>query len=182
MRTLARLFVAGARLVVQVRFLLNDLVGTHRHTRQKLGNTLPQFARDCYGSRLLLWPVVLGECKMSGKSILPLCVALLFVAGTTAKAQPRPRPCAIDIKAYCTDVVPGEGRIAACIKEHLSDFSPACKARLITVIVTTKECAADVKGRCTGTSKEATGCLATVLPDLSNLCKTAILAATLRSR
>jgi hypothetical protein len=122
---------------------------------------------------------------MSRKSILPLAVALLFVAGTAATAEPRPRPCAADIKAFCTDVIPGEGRIAACIKEHLGDFSPACKARLITAIVTTRECAADVKGQCTGpghASKEVTACLREVLPNLSNLCKTAILAATLRSR
>jgi len=122
---------------------------------------------------------------MSRKSILPLGAALLLVAGTTATAQPRPRPCAADIKAYCTDVVPGEGRIAACIKEHIGDFSPACKARLVRAIVTTRECAADVKGQCTGTgpaNKEATACLGEVLPKLSNLCKIAILAATLRSR
>ena len=122
---------------------------------------------------------------MSRKSILPLGVALLLVAGTTAMAQPSPRPCAVDIKAYCTDVEPGEGRIAACIKEHIGDFSPACKALLIRAIVTTRECAADVKGQCTGTgqsSKGATACLREVLPNLSNLCKTAILAAALRSR
>lgn len=83
---------------------------------------------------------------MSKKSILPLGVALLFVAGTTATAQPRPRPCAADIKAYCTDIEPGEGRVAACIKEHIGDFSPACKVRLIRAIATTRECAADVKG------------------------------------
>ena len=122
---------------------------------------------------------------MSRKSILSLGTALLFVAGTTATAQPRPRPCALDIKAYCTDIQPGEGRIAACIKEHVGDFSPACKARLIEVIVNTRECAADVKGQCTGagrTSKEVAACLRETLPNLGNLCKTAILAAILRSR
>jgi hypothetical protein len=129
--------------------------------------------------------LLFGECKMPRKSILPLGVALFFVAVTTALAQPRPRPCAIDIKAYCTDIQPGEGRVAACIKEHIGDFSAACKARLITAIVTTRECAADVKGQCTGpghTSKDVTACLREVLPNLGNLCKTAILAATLRSR
>lgn len=122
---------------------------------------------------------------MPRKSILLLGVALLFVAGTTATAQLRPRPCAADIKVYCTDIVPGEGRVAACIKEHIGDFSPACKARLIRAIVTTRECAADVKGQCTGTghtSKEVTACLREALPNLSNPCKTAILVAILRSR
>jgi hypothetical protein len=156
-------------------------------TGRSANQTLPQSARNCYGYHLLPWTGCrsLGECKMSRKSILPLGVALLLVAGTTAMAQPSPRPCAVDIKAYCTDIEPGEGRIAACIKEHIGDFSPACKARLIRAIVTTRECAADVKGQCTGTgqtSKGATACLREVLPKLSNLCKTAILVAALRSR
>lgn len=122
---------------------------------------------------------------MPRNSILPLGVVLLIIAGTTVAAQPQPRPCSADIKAYCTDIEPGGGRIAACIKEHIGDFSRACKARLIGVIVATRECAADVKGQCTGTgqgNKEVTACLTEVLPKLSNLCKTAILAATLRSR
>jgi hypothetical protein len=122
---------------------------------------------------------------MPRKSVLLLGVALLYVTGTTATAQPRPRPCAADIKAYCTDIKPGEGRVAACIKEHIGDFSPACKGRLIAAIVTTRECAADVKGQCTGTrhtSKEVTACLREALPNLSNLCKTAILVAILRSK
>jgi len=150
--------------------------------------TLSQCARNCYDCRLLLRTGYrsLGECKMPGKSILPLGVALLFVAGTTAMAQPRPRPCAADIKAYCTDIQPGEGRVAACIKEHIGNFSLACKARLVRAIVTTRECAADVKGQCTGArlaSKEGmAACLRESLPNLSNLCKTAILAAILRSR
>ena len=149
--------------------------------------TLPQAAGNCYGYHLVPRTGCrsLGECKMSRKSILPLSVALMFVAGNTAMAEPRPRPCAVDIKAFCTDIQPGEGRIAACIKEHISDFSPGCKARLIAAIVATRECAADVKGQCTGTnhtSKEVIACLREVLPNLSNLCKTAILAATLRSR
>jgi hypothetical protein len=51
--------------------------------------------------------------------------------------------------------------------------------------MTTRECAADVKGQCTGTghtSEEVTACLREFLPKLSNFCKTAILAATLRRR
>jgi Cysteine rich repeat len=122
---------------------------------------------------------------MARTSILALGVALLLVAGTTATAQPSPRPCAADIKAFCTNIQPGEGRIAACIKEHIGDFSLACKARLITAITTTRACAADVKGQCTRTghtSEEVTACLREVLPKLGNLCKTAILAAAFRAR
>jgi hypothetical protein len=122
---------------------------------------------------------------MSRTSILPLGIALLFVAGTTAIAQPAPRPCAIDIKAFCTNVEPGEGRVAACIKEHIGDFSPTCKARLIRAIAAVRECAADVKGQCGGagrSNKDAGACLREALPNLSNLCKAAILVAILQNR
>src|SRR5215203_1655541 len=127
----------------------------------------------------------LEKREMWRKSILPFGAAFLIASGTTAAAQPRPRPCTIDIHAYCTDIQPGGGRVAACIKEHMGDFSPACKSRLIGAIVGTRECAADVKAQCTGaglTSKEITACLSETLPNLGNLCKTAILAAILRSR
>jgi hypothetical protein len=122
---------------------------------------------------------------MSWRSILLLGVASLSVVGPNAAAQLRPRPCAVDIKAYCTDIEPGAGRVAACIKEHVGDFSPACKARLITAIVTTRACASDVKAQCTRkgyTKKESTACLREALPNLSNLCKTAVLVTILRGR
>jgi hypothetical protein len=53
-------------------------------------------------------------------------------------------------------------------------------------MTTTAECAADVKEQqCTQTGRtkeEDTACLRKALPNLSNLCKTAILAGILRSK
>src|SRR3954451_16434260 len=122
---------------------------------------------------------------MSRRSIVPLGVSLLFVAATTAMAQESPRPCAADIKAYCTNIEPGGGRIAACIKEHIGEFSPTCKVRLIRAIVAARECAPDVKEQCAGTrhsSEKVTPCLTEIPSNLTNVCKTAILSAILRSR
>ena len=66
---------------------------------------------------------------------LPLVCMLLVGAslfGTTASAMAQPRigACAADIKKYCADIQPGEGRISACVKEHFNDLSDACKVRL----------------------------------------------------
>jgi hypothetical protein len=38
-------------------------------------------------------------------------------------------PCAADSAKFCKDVKPGEGRVAACLKEHEAELSQACKDR-----------------------------------------------------
>ncbi len=38
--------------------------------------------------------------------------------------------CKPDIKAFCSQVQPGGGRIKACMKEHLPELSPGCKEAL----------------------------------------------------
>jgi hypothetical protein len=38
-------------------------------------------------------------------------------------------PCAADAQRLCKDVEPGQGRIAACLKQHESGLSAACKER-----------------------------------------------------
>ncbi len=37
--------------------------------------------------------------------------------------------CQGDVAAFCANVKPGGGRIAACLKEHASELSDACKAQ-----------------------------------------------------
>ncbi|MGO8738268.1 cysteine rich repeat-containing protein [Rhodoblastus sp.] len=38
--------------------------------------------------------------------------------------------CKPDIKAFCADVAPGEGRIKACMKRRLPELSEPCKEAL----------------------------------------------------
>jgi hypothetical protein len=38
--------------------------------------------------------------------------------------------CRWDIGRLCSDVSPGDGRLAACLNTHASDLSPECKAAL----------------------------------------------------
>ena len=37
---------------------------------------------------------------------------------------------AADVKQFCADTKPGEGRVEACIKAHVADLSDACKVGL----------------------------------------------------
>jgi hypothetical protein len=45
------------------------------------------------------------------------------LAGEAAKLE---QSCAEDIKKYCTDVTPGEGRILYCMHAHEDKISPQC--------------------------------------------------------
>jgi hypothetical protein len=116
--------------------------------------------------------------------ILPIGLALLLFAGVSVSAQPNLPACAADFQAFCIDVQPGEGRLAACIKAHISDFSVTCKARLIGTILTAKECASSLKEQC-GTSRnagEAGACLRESLTSLSEICILVVLRTVLRRR
>lgn len=53
----------------------------------------------------------------------------LGLALSLPAAAEKSGPCAADVAKFCKDVKPGEGRIAACLKEHEKDLSQACKDR-----------------------------------------------------
>lgn len=55
-------------------------------------------------------------------ALLGLCTASLSFAVDDAA-----HPCKADEAKLCADVKPGEGRIAACMKEHKDELSDACK-------------------------------------------------------
>src|SRR5690242_9252048 len=61
----------------------------------------------------------------------------LLLSGSAAVAQAG-KPCADDIKKLCAGIQPGEGRIKACIKSHLTELSPTCQDVVLTVAVTGK--------------------------------------------
>jgi hypothetical protein len=67
--------------------------------------------------------------------VLTICVILLLSA-SGAMAQMRPgameaaKACRPDIRQFCSDVAPGQGRIKACMKEHLRELSEPCKEGL----------------------------------------------------
>ncbi len=63
---------------------------------------------------------------------------LLMLPASVAMAQmPPPREvkaaleaCKPDIRRFCSEVPPGEGRVKACMKAHLPELSEQCKEAL----------------------------------------------------
>jgi hypothetical protein len=110
--------------------------------------------------------------------ILSTGAALSFLLLSSAVAQER-FPCAADIKKACADVDPGAGRLVACIKEHLKDYSEVCKKRLSGAAETAKACRDDVQKQCGSVSGRVrkANCVMGALTDLGDACKDSIAAA-----
>jgi hypothetical protein len=70
------------------------------------------------------------------KTKILAAVAILLLSTSGAMAQMRPgaravlQACKLDIARFCSQVPPGEGRIKACMKEHLPELSEPCKEGL----------------------------------------------------
>jgi hypothetical protein len=74
-------------------------------------------------------------------------LAALMLAATVADAQQPPAPnkmqiaeaCGGDIDRLCPGVPPGQGRIKACMKAHVSQLSAACFDTLMAAAAAKKE-------------------------------------------
>ena len=91
-------------------------------------------------------------------------------------AQQPVNPGAGDIKTLCAGIQPGEGRIKACIKSHLTDLSPTCNDRVITVAVTGRLCKSDVTKLCAGVVAGTGGirtCIKSHMAEVSDPCRDA---------
>ena len=59
---------------------------------------------------------------------------MLCTSGATAQmrqgAMAVARACKPDIARFCSQVQPGQGRIKACMKEHMQELSDPCKEGL----------------------------------------------------
>ena len=90
------------------------------------------------------------------RSSLSAFVALTLSLGVSgahaapkAPAEPaKERPCKADAERLCKDVKPGQGRVAACLKAHEKDLSPACVARIQTRKAARMACKADRETHC----------------------------------
>jgi hypothetical protein len=104
-------------------------------------------------------------------------LSALLLSCSFAVAQQAGNPCAGDIKALCAGIQPGEGRIKACIKSRLTELSPTCEDRLLTVAVTGKVCKADVTHLCAGVVPGTGGiraCIKSHMAEVSDACKDAM--------
>jgi hypothetical protein len=80
------------------------------------------------------WPAMLAGV---------FCLAL----ATAVPAEEGDNVCKEDAVKFCKDVKPGGGAIGKCLKEHLSDLSPACEEK---VKAKGKEHAKEMKRVCSG--------------------------------
>lgn len=53
--------------------------------------------------------------------------SLAFLSSSFAEEQ---RPCKADFEKFCSNVPKGEGRRIKCFKEHETELSPACQAKM----------------------------------------------------
>jgi Cysteine rich repeat len=72
--------------------------------------------------------------EKNGKQILA-AGAILLLSAPSAMAQSAAAKavlgaCKPDIAHFCSQVPPGQGRIKACMKEHLPELSEPCKEAL----------------------------------------------------
>jgi len=76
--------------------------------------------------------------------------AALLLAGPAANAAPSAlaKACAKDVKSVCSDVKPGGGKLAACMKEHFSELSTDCQIAYVKVAAVGRACKADMKKFC----------------------------------
>jgi hypothetical protein len=72
----------------------------------------------------------------------------LLIAILLAQAS---HPCMDDAKKLCGDVKPGQGRVAACLKQHKDQLSAGCKANIAKFREGAQSCQQDVERLCPGT-------------------------------
>jgi hypothetical protein len=85
----------------------------------------PGQAKSNGGSIMLKKRVVLA-----GASLLLLCTSEAATAQMRSGARAVLQACKPDIAQFCGQVPPGQGRIKACMKEHLRELSEPCKEGL----------------------------------------------------
>ena len=71
-----------------------------------------------------------------------LVVALAFAVLPSQAAEPQQaivRACAADVDRLCAGVPPGEGRIKACMKAHITELSAPCFDTLLGAVASEKE-------------------------------------------
>jgi Cysteine rich repeat len=83
------------------------------------------------------------------------------LAAEAAKLQ---NSCAEDIKKYCSDVTPGEGRMIYCMQAHEDKISPKCAFDLEEAATDVQLSADNLKDAITACHAEITGVCGTTQP------------------
>jgi hypothetical protein len=116
-----------------------------------------------------------------------VAVALMLrLASADAMAQNALRQaCTTDIKAFCGEIQPGEGRLRSCVREHFVQLSEPCKQALLSSVAIVKICQADFQRSCANVEPgggRIQACLKDHFPEYSESCQKALLLAKLGAR
>jgi hypothetical protein len=108
---------------------------------------------------------------------------LSFALIVPAAAGSQDIPCIYEIRSYCAEVKPGEGRLLRCLKSHAAQMTPACSQRFEEVDTLLTETLApchedwveycfDVRGL--GGAESMVRCLRTHREQVSPACRKAL--------
>jgi hypothetical protein len=85
------------------------------------------------------------------------------------------RDCTVDVWSLCPHVMPGGGRVIACLRLHANELSVGCSSILSKASWTAQECASDIREFCPHvTFGNISNCLKPHLGEASANCKSAL--------
>jgi hypothetical protein len=82
----------------------------------------------------------------------------------TARIAKLESACAKDIKKYCKDVTPGEGRLIYCMQAHEDKISPQCTFELEDELTSVQNSLDNLKDAITACKAEITGVCGKIVP------------------
>jgi len=124
-----------------------------------------------------------GPAKVTRFGLAASLLALLPLGGAAAQQGPARQACGADIDRVCAGIQPGDGRITACVGEHFTELSAACRNALISGATITKACRADYQLKCAGTEPgggRSQACMKDHFAELDERCQKALLLARLQ--
>jgi hypothetical protein len=112
-------------------------------------------------------------------------IAILLPSAAIAQQGAVHQACEPQIAQYCAGVVPGDGRLRACVQEHFAVFSEPCKRALLSSVVVVKACKEDVQKTCAGIERGGAliqACMKDHFAEYSKECQRAIITAKFGTR
>ncbi len=114
--------------------------------------------------------------KANAAQVSPPCKAEL--ASVQRKVKEVGEACADDVRSYCTDVTPGQGRVLKCLAQNQGSLTPQCQAVVQgareKLAEFRKACGPDAKRLCKGIAPgegRVLACLKSKEADLSPRCQ-----------
>jgi hypothetical protein len=114
---------------------------------------------------------------MTSRACIVSTLAIIAL-GLPLRASGADTPCVADVQKLCSDVAAGKGRIQACLKQHESQISAACRSKMDALAQEVKElavvCRFDIGRFCSDVSPgdgRLVTCLTSNASELSPECK-----------